>query len=120
LPDKLWSEREAILRWCIDGCLEWQRIGLAPPPSVRKTTDEYFDDQDNLGQWLEDCVDQDTGIFGFELSSVLFTSWKAWCEEKNLKPGSERAFAQALQDRGFLKDRKEHGRGFAGISLKGV
>jgi putative DNA primase/helicase len=119
LPEKLWSEREAILRWCIDGCLEWQRIGLAPPPSVRKTTDEYFEDQDNLGQWLEDCVNLDAGIFGFELSSVLFTSWKAWCEEKNLKPGSERAFAEALRDRGFEKDRKEHGRGFAGISLKG-
>jgi Bifunctional DNA primase/polymerase, N-terminal len=26
LSEKLWdSEREAILRWCIDGCLEWQR-----------------------------------------------------------------------------------------------
>jgi putative DNA primase/helicase len=119
LPEKLWSEREAILRWCIDGCLEWQRIGLAPPPSVRKTTNEYFEDQDNLGQWLEDCVNLDAGIFGFELSLVLFASWKNWCERQNLKPGSEKTFAEALRDRGFEKDRKEHGRGFAGISLKG-
>jgi putative DNA primase/helicase len=119
LREKLWdNEREAILRWCIDGCLEWQRIGLAPPPDVRKTTDEYFADQDNLGQWIEDCVNLDAGIFSFELSSVLFASWKSWCERQNLKPGSERTFVEALRDKGFERDRKEHGRGFAGITLK--
>jgi putative DNA primase/helicase len=119
LSEKLWNEREAILRWCIDGCLEWQRVGLTPPSSVRKTTDEYFEDQDNLGQWLEDCVNQDAGIFGFELTSVLFTSWKAWCERQNLKPGSEKTFAEALRDKGFEKHRRDHGRGFVGITLKG-
>jgi putative DNA primase/helicase len=120
LPDKLWSsERAAILRWCIDGCLEWQRIGLAPPNSVRKTTDEYFDDQDNLGQWIEECANPEAGIFGFELSSVLFDSWREWCTRQNLNPGSEKSFVEALRDRGFERSRKEHGRGFAGISLKG-
>ena len=28
----------------LDGCLEWQRIGLAPPASVREATDEYFEE----------------------------------------------------------------------------
>jgi putative DNA primase/helicase len=50
---------------------------------------------------------------------VLFTSWKAWCERQNLKPGSEKTFAEALRDKGFEKHRKDHGRGFAGITLKG-
>jgi putative DNA primase/helicase len=31
LARKLKAEWPAILRWCIDGCLQWQRIGLAPP-----------------------------------------------------------------------------------------
>ena len=120
LSEKLWdSEREAILRWCIDGCLEWQRIGLTPPSSVRKTTDEYFADQDNLGQWIEDCINPDAGIFGFELTSVLFASWKDWCERQNLKPGSEKTFVEALRDKGFEKHRRDHGRGFVGITLKG-
>jgi putative DNA primase/helicase len=118
LPEKLWNEREAILRWCIDGCQSWQRIGLAPPLSVRKTTDEYFDDQDNLGQWIEDCTNPDAGIFGFELSSDLFASWREWCIRQNLNPGSEKTFVEALRDRGFERSRKEHGRGFAGIELK--
>jgi putative DNA primase/helicase len=30
LADKLKPEWPGILQWMIDGCLEWQRIGLAP------------------------------------------------------------------------------------------
>jgi len=56
LPEKLKAEWPAILRWCIDGCLEWQRVGLAPPPIVRDATEEYFAGQDMLQQWLEDCT----------------------------------------------------------------
>ena len=46
LPRKLEAEWPAILRWMIDGCLEWQRIGLAPPAIVTDATAAYFDDQD--------------------------------------------------------------------------
>ena len=31
LPDKLRSEAPAIMRWAVDGCLQWQRLGLRPP-----------------------------------------------------------------------------------------
>jgi putative DNA primase/helicase len=119
LPEKLKPEWPAILRWCIDGCLEWQRLGPAPPPIVRHVTDEYFEDQDIIGEWLEDCVNLKAGPQAFTLSLVLFTSWKAWCEGKNTKPGSEKAFVEALKDRGFKKVRKAHGRGFEGIVLNG-
>ena len=29
----------AILRWAVDGCLEWQRVGLSPPAMVLDATD---------------------------------------------------------------------------------
>jgi len=116
LPEKLKPEWPAILRWCIDGCLKWQKIGLAPPPIVRHVTDEYFEDQDIIGEWIEDRVNLEPGPQAFTLSSVLFTSWKAWCEGQNLKPGSEKVFVEALKDRGFKKVRKAYGRGFEGIA----
>ena len=40
LADKLVAEWPGILRWAIDGCLEWQRVGLAPPPAVVEATAE--------------------------------------------------------------------------------
>jgi putative DNA primase/helicase len=41
LPEKLKAEWPGILRWMIQGCLEWQRLGLAPPQAVRDATAAY-------------------------------------------------------------------------------
>jgi putative DNA primase/helicase len=118
LAAKLWDERRAILRWCIEGCLAWQRIGLAPPAIVRDATEDYFADQDTLRQWLEDCT-EDGGQFAFSRTVELFASWKGWCETCNIKPGSERTLSEALADRGFVKGRNTAGqRGFRNLTVK--
>ena len=36
LAEKLKGEWPGILAWAIEGCLEWQRIGLCPPNAVRR------------------------------------------------------------------------------------
>jgi putative DNA primase/helicase len=105
LLQKLEPERPAILRWCINGCLEWQRIGLTPPAIVQDATAAYFADQDTLQQWLDDCT-HDAGQFAFTRLSELFGSWKTWCEERNHAPGSSTALSEALTDRGHEKGRE--------------
>jgi len=120
LADKLWAERRAILRWCIDGCLGWQRIGLAPPKIVLGATEDYFAEQDTLQQWLEDCT-EDGGEYAFTRTAELFASWKAWCETHNIKPSSEQALSVALVDKGIVKCRNNAGqRGFRNLTIKGA
>ena len=117
LPRKLEIEWPAILRWCLDGCLQWQRLGLSPPATVRDATDSYFKDQDTLQQWLDDCT-RDGGQFAFTRSADLFSSWKIWCEDHNLKPGSEQTLSEALADKGHAKARDSKGRrGFSNLTL---
>jgi putative DNA primase/helicase len=118
LPEKLKAEWPAILRWALDGCLEWQRIGLDPPAIVTEATDEYFEDQDTTRQWLEDCT-TDAGPFAFTPTAQLFTSWREWCTERNLQPGTGQAFTDGLADRGYVRKRGTGGgRGFRNLSLK--
>jgi putative DNA primase/helicase len=120
LPVKLKAEWPAILRWAIDGCLEWQRKGLAPPKIVTDATDEYFDDQDIIKQWLEDRT-EDGGPYAFTPTSELFTSWKEWCIERNLKPGTGNVFSDALVDRGYVRKKGAKGvRGFRNLVIKGM
>jgi putative DNA primase/helicase len=118
LMQKLEAEWPAILRWCIDGCLEWRRVGLKPPALVRDATDAYFADQDTLQQWLDDCT-EGGGEYAFSRTTELFASWKAWCESRNTKPGSAQGLSEALVDRGFVKKRNSVGQqGFCNLVVK--
>ena len=116
LAEKLKAEWPAILRWMVDGCLEWQRVGLKVPDSVRKATDEYLADQDTVGQWIDEATEPD--VNNFERTRALFGSWKAWCEPRNLFVGTETAFADVLKDRGYRKADTRNWRGFTGLRLK--
>jgi putative DNA primase/helicase len=115
--DKLVPEHPAILRWMVNGCLEWQRDGLGMPERVRAASEEYFAAQDTLEQWIEDCLNLDAGPYAFTTTRVLFTSWKGWAEPRNIYVGSERAFSESLVEKGFEHDRRTTGRGFKGIAL---
>ncbi|MFW5735282.1 MAG: DNA primase family protein [Oceanidesulfovibrio sp.] len=60
LKDKLAKEKEGILRWLVEGYLEWCEQGLDPPPYVRDATAEYRRDEDYIADFLEArCVVDD-------------------------------------------------------------
>jgi putative DNA primase/helicase len=42
LEEKLKAEWPAILRWMIEGCLDWRKNGLVRPKVVLEATSEYF------------------------------------------------------------------------------
>jgi putative DNA primase/helicase len=116
LMEKLKAEWPAILRWMLDGCREWQQIGLAPPKIVTEATMAYFDDQDLIKQWLDECT-QEAPPTVFIGSTMLFSSWKSWCDQRGMSTGSVKALVDTLSDRGFIQRRRRYGRGFMGLQL---
>jgi putative DNA primase/helicase len=121
LEEKLRAEYPAILRWMIEGCLDWQRNGLVRPASVVEATDEYFSAQDLFGQWLQDECDVEPGnCYKTETNSKLFQSWRTYSERAGESAGSQKAFAENMQRRGLERYRNSTGRGFSGIRLRPV
>ena len=55
LAEKLETEWSGILQWMIDGCHAWLEQGLAPPEIVRAATDDYFEAEDAISAWLDEC-----------------------------------------------------------------
>lgn len=51
------GEFRGILRWMINGCLDWQKGGLRPPGHVRSAVDDYFAKQDTFARWIGECCD---------------------------------------------------------------
>lgn len=101
LAEKLWDEAGGILQWAIDGCMEWQRIGLAAPESVKAATDGYLEGQDIIMQFVQECCEQDKA-WSNKMQS-LFNAYKRWCEEAGNHPIGRNKFGDALESRGFKK-----------------
>jgi putative DNA primase/helicase len=116
LPAKLKEEGSGILSWMIEGCLEWQRVELAPPTVVREATEGYLETEDTFGQWLETCCHRNVG--GWTSTSVLHASWAEFAKARGEEPGTQKAFAEQMQQRGFDLNRKNVARGFTGVDLK--
>lgn len=103
LPEKLEAEWPGILAWAIEGCLEWQRIGLAPPPAVVDATEEYLADEDGLGRFLDERCQTGDLLIMAEVQT-LFAAWREWCAENNEFAGSTKRFSQNMEARGFRRD----------------
>ena len=119
LPDKLKPEWPAILTWAIQGCLEWQRVGLTPPPAVVEATAEYFAEEDAVGRWLEERCRRNAKATA--TTHDLFADWREWCAQTGEHVGTEKHFAQAVAQRGCERWRHPKNRkmGFRGIELLG-
>jgi putative DNA primase/helicase len=115
LSHKLKAEWPRILQWGIEGCLTWQRQGLSPPKVVCDATNEYLAAEDALGRWLEDrCL---LGADYSSSSSVLFADWREWADLSGEYIGSQKAFSQRLEERGFQRHRTGVRRSFLGLKL---
>ena len=58
LRDELKSEWSRILKWIIDGAVAWRETGLNPPSSVLDSTQTYVEDEDTMGRWFDECVEE--------------------------------------------------------------
>ena len=118
LGEKLMAEAPAILRWAIDGCLEWQRIGLAPPKIVTDATRNYLDGEDLFGDFFAEHFEADPA--GFVRSSDVWALWAAFCEAQHEEQGSLRIVMQKLAARGYPLDKKRGQRGASGLRRRSL
>jgi putative DNA primase/helicase len=120
LEEKLFREAGGILRWMIEGCLDWQVNGLSRPAVVQVATKDYFDDQDLLGQWIEDRCDVSIGDRKlWERSADLYADWVKFCANAGEDAGSQKALTTALLKRGLQRCKAaDDSRGVRFIRLK--
>jgi len=121
LADRLRNEWPAILRWMIDGCLDWQRIGLKPPGQVLSDSSESIQNDDLFAQWrIECCEDVARGTKGRDLISLLNRSYNSWCEKRRELPASFNAFGTMLGDHDVEKVKTSAGMVPFGFQLTGA
>jgi putative DNA primase/helicase len=117
LPEKLLAERDAIMAWALQGCLAWQREGLRPPQVVLDATDEYFEEEDAIGEFVnEECNVSQVAREGI---SSIYQRWRERTDKRGEYVGTSRWLVQQLVMRGFERIRLPGGiKGLSGLSLK--
>ena len=78
LGEKLWAERSGILNWLVEGLLAYLEGGLQEPAAVLDATQEYREESDPVGMFLETaCVvtgDPADTIYALDLKDA-FNFW---------------------------------------------
>jgi P4 family phage/plasmid primase-like protien len=104
LPDKLRAEYSGILRWMVEGCMEWQRIGLNYPKSVRIATAQYKAAEDSIAEFLDSCCEQKADAKSG--ATELLKAYKGHTGDWDM---TARKFASLLRGRGFTNERVSGG-----------
>ena len=103
---KLLAELPGILAWLVRGCLEWQRIGLAEPASIREATADYQEEMDTLADFFRECCGFHPGFRC--LASDLYAAYRNFCKEDGQRDEDimkSRSFGMRLTDRGLKRER---------------
>jgi P4 family phage/plasmid primase-like protien len=115
LPEKLAAERQGVLAWLVEGCLDWQRQGLKTPPEVTAATAEYRRAEDVCGAFIEErCRKHPKASTS---CADLYGAYKTWAEENGEEVQTPKALGRALSERGFEPTRTGVRRGWKGLVL---
>ena len=111
---KLKADGPGALNVLLGGFAKFQKSGIQIPESMTRATQQYRDDQDLFGQWLEDNCQLD----GSSTTSKedLYRNYKVWSESCGVRPLARQRFSRRLTERGLktLSDKRT----VKGIELK--
>jgi len=114
LTKKLRRELPAIMRWCVDGFLEWQRIGLSEPAIIKEQRDEYRVEMDSTEAFIEECCNVDDTKY--VKTSELFKAYDYWAKENNQYRMSNKKFRSEMEKK--FNTKKSSYEYYQGIEVK--
>lgn len=115
LSKRLEKEAEGILRWLVEGCLEFQKTNdINPPSSIGKATGSYRLHQDSVAQFASRCCQIVDGKA--TSASELYAAYERWCEFSGYSPLSLTKFGRKMKDK-FVCIRFSQGNFYKGVVL---
>lgn len=114
LTKKLKRELPAIMRWCVDGFLEWQRIGLAEPKIIKEQRDEYRVEMDSIAMFIKECCD--VNPLQKIKASELFNAYDRWAKENHQHIMSSTKFGREMAKR-YERKKYQGNRFYYGLNV---
>lgn len=97
LAEELLEEAPGILARYVRGCLEYQRIGLAPPECVLEHTRQYRRSEDTIEDWIEECCSTGAGEEFKTPFKQLYDNFRLWWDGVSpYRPMTRKKFGEQL------------------------
>ena len=110
LREKLKAEYPSILAWVVQGCLDWQKIGLDDPLVVSNAVADYRHEQDVLAEFFSSkCFLNPADAECVVSHKELFTAYQVWGGENSIDPISSRLFSRRLKEKSGIQKIASHG-----------
>jgi putative DNA primase/helicase len=116
LQETLKAERAGILSWAVQGCLQWQAYGLKEPEIVLKATEDYRQESDLIGQFLNECTIRAEDKIA--RAGQMYEAYEKWCNENGCEAKSGNVFGRYILELPEIdKVRDTAGNYYTGIGL---
>jgi len=124
LLDKLRAELPGILAWAVEGCRRWAKKGLSCPPAVQTATTAYRTDEDRVGGFLAERINDMRNVPGdcrVEKARVL-AAYDQWAGQNGEDALTARALTERIRGHGYedrvVKINKRAARCWLGMTLQ--
>ena len=104
LAHRFHLEADGILRWFVEGYMDYKSHGIAPPVAAVKAAEAARSEED----WLTTYIDARLTITptANETFAAVYDDYKVWCAHTGDEMMSKAAFGSAISDR-IVKERVE-------------
>jgi putative DNA primase/helicase len=105
LPNKLRQEFTGILKWAIEGAIEWNRVGLKPPAEVLSATEHYRSEMDTFLRFCGEMIVKKVG--STVTKSRLFEAYLQWRDDEGGEELTKRELTIRMKQLGFEEGRSK-------------
>lgn len=88
-----------LLNWCLQGLKKYYAEGLTPPPEVVSATDQYRNDSDKIGCFINECLIECPGK-NTKLKDI-YTVYEKWCEGNGFGTENRNNFTAEIKNKGL-------------------
>lgn len=102
LLEKLKCEGSGILNWALVGYHNYLKNGLQVPNVISDATNAYKDEQDLIGEWINDHCKTVVGVL--TPKGDVYRAYHYWARKRGQFPLAQGRFIKRLSDKGYKLD----------------
>ena len=103
---------DQLLVWLVKGSVKYFKEGLGDVPNkIKDATKEYLNENDDLGNFMEETCNKDTN--GFVYTSEIYEKYT-----KAYEYVSQKVFTQLMKEKGYNLSKRNGYKGYKGLSLQ--